>query len=282
MKRIRLTAFIVMLAVIAGACAAAPAGPGKKVPARPAQGDEKSQAQWWGKAPGQQPAARGIVENVGPANIAVKTPQGVKQFAVNDKTRVLVQGKKATIADVKVGMPVGVKLQPVENNVPLALAIIVPKPGCGGEIVSVANNVIVVRDKKQNTECQIVVSDKTKYRSRGYQGTFADLRVGYRAMANGRMDGGKLIADAVEFVPTVAKGTVVAVNGNLITLKAVRQQTIPAQVGSGTVIIVSPRVAPDRKGTLADIKVGTPANMGFHINPNAPASLLWIDLLTGS
>ncbi|MGC8862757.1 MAG: hypothetical protein ACP5R5_08270, partial [Armatimonadota bacterium] len=107
---------------------------------------ETVKPQWWGKPPGERPVVQGVVANVSPTNIAVKTREGLKSFSVNEKTRVMVRGQKGTIADVKVGDPVVVKFQLVTNNVPVAIGVMVPKPGVSGQIVSIQGNVIVVRE----------------------------------------------------------------------------------------------------------------------------------------
>ncbi len=275
MRKFRLLAIVLMAVIAASAVCAAPAKVKKDNTVKPS---------WWGRPPaqpGQKAVAKGVVENITPQSIAVKNQQGVKTFAINEQTRFMVAGKKATINDVKAGDQVIVRFRPVENNVLLALGVAVPKPNCAGQIASIQGNTLVLKNPKTNTECRVVVNANTKYRSRGYQGTLEDLKVGYRAVAAGTPSDAGLVADVVEFVPMVAKGTITAVEGNVVTLKAVRQMTIQGQVSPATFIIVSPRVAPDRKGTLADVKVGTPANIGFHANPNGPVALLWIDLLTG-
>lgn len=271
MKKIRLLAFVLVVVFAAGAAVAAPA----KV-----KNDNTVKPAWWGKAPGPKPVARGVVESITPQVLIIKSEQGTKTFGISEQTRFQVMGKRGAIGDIKVGQTVVVRFRPVDNNVPLALGIAVPKPNCGGQIASIEGNVLVLRDRKKG-ECRVVVTENTKYHSRGYQGTFAELKVGYRAVATGTPSDNGLVADAVQFVPDVAKGTITAVNGNLVTLKAVRQMEIRGQVTNTTVVIVSPRIAPDRKGTIADIKVGTPANVGFHANANGPVTFLWVDLLTG-
>jgi hypothetical protein len=260
---------------------------------------------------------QGVVANVSATNIAVQTREGLKPFTVNEKTKVLVRGQKATITDVKLGNPVVVKFQLVTNNVPLAVGIMVPKPMVGGEIVSIQGNVIIVRERTKpvrpkaaaagrpagrrgthgaavpgvqpapgaepapGVDRRVVVNDNTKYRSRGYQGSLADLRVGYRMHANGTVNGEDLVADDVEFMPAMAEGTVTAIENGVITVKTVRQLTLQLQPSEATAIWVKPRIAPDKKGTMEDVKVGSPANVGYHPTDNAPAPLLWIQVFTG-
>ncbi len=236
--------------------------------------------QWWGKPPGQKPVVRGEVANVSPTNIAVQTPQGLKPFTVDEKTKVRVRGEQATISDVQVGDPVVVKFRLVTDNVPLAVGVLVPKPHVKGRIAAIEGNVIVLRGR--DSEHRVVVTDQTRYVSRGYQGTIADLVIGYGAAAAGTVQGDELIADAIHFRPETAKGTVVATDGDLITVKTVKQLTIDCLGSPATAVLIRPRVAPNQKGTLADIQVGMPVNIGFHRNAEGPCPLLWIDVLTGA
>lgn len=296
MKEVRFM-LIAMVLVFAASC----------LWAAPAKETKGPQAQWWGKAPGPKPVANGTVASVSATNIAVQTKEGVKNFTVDAKTNVRIRGQKATIADVKVGDPVIVHFKLVPNNVPLALGILVPKPGLAGEITAIQGNVITIRERirqprgagagaagrrvkgaKPETqrytlgpEHQITVTDTTKYRSHGYVGSLADLRIGYLITAQGTVTEQGLTADGIQFVPALARGTVTAVNGNAITVKTVRQLELSLEASPATVVLIRPRVGPNQKGTLADIKVGMPADVGFHPVQTGPAPLLWIDLLTG-
>lgn len=277
-KIVALCLACLLAASAAFAAAGAPkAGPR---PAKPAPAGDDAPA-WWGRAPDAPPAARGIVAAISPARIDVQTPQGTRSFAINEQTRISVRGQKATVNDVKVNDPVGVRFKPVENALPLALGITVPKPGVGGEIVSVQGGVVTLRDKT-GVESRVMVTQATKISSRGYEGTLGDLRPGYRATARGEAENDVVTAQQIEFVPAVARGTVVAKNGDLITVKTVRQAELQVQGSAATSVLIRPRVDKNRKGTLADIQVGMPVNIGFHPAQGAPAPLLWIDVLTGS
>jgi len=301
MKITRLVTICLMLLLAAALCAA----------------EEAVAPQWWGGPPGPRPLVQGTVANVSATNIAVNTKEGLKPFTVDDKTKVLVRGQKATIADVKVGDPVVVKFKLVTNNIPLALGILVPKPTVGGEIVSIQGNVIIVRPVGKagrpraaaaarpagrrpagrmhaagvpsaepapgtGAEQRIVVNENTKYHSHGYQGTLADLRVGYRIGARGAMNGQDFVADEIDFAPALAKGAVTAVENGIITVKTIRQLTLQLQPSGATVVLIRPRVGPNVKGTIADVKVGAPVNVGFHPNQTGPCPLLWVDVLTGT
>ena len=237
-------------------------------------------AQWWGRAPGQKPAIAGDVDNVSATRIGIKTPQGVKQFTVDGNTKVFIEGKAAGIGDIKIGDFVRVRFKPVPNGVPLALAIHVPKPGVKGKIASIDGRTFVIKNK-QGQEWHVTTTDQTTYRSHGYQGTFADLRVGYGAAVQGAITGQDVTADRIEFVPAMAKGAVVAKDGDVITVKTVRQRAIVTLGSPATAVLIRPRIGPNKKGALADIQVGMPCNIGFHPNPRGQSPLLWIDLLVG-
>ncbi|MHB9036878.1 MAG: DUF5666 domain-containing protein [Armatimonadota bacterium] len=242
--------------------------------------DSESSIQWWGKAPGEKPVVSGIVANVSQTNIAVKTKNGLKPFTVAEKTAVRVNGRKATIADVKVGDPVIVHFKLVNNNVPAAKSITVPRPSVKGKITSISGDIIVLQTEKG--EVRVLVNPDTRYRSHGYKGTLADLAVGMKTSAQGDINGNEMAAVAVEFAPAMAKGTVMAIEGNIITVKTVKQLNIALEPSPATHVLIRPRVGPNKPGTLADIKVGMPVNIGFHINNNGPSPLLWIDVLTGA
>lgn len=265
MKTLRFVLLCLLLAMTASALTAA-----KKPSASP---------QWWGRAPGQKPAVNGEVANVSPTNIAVKTREGVKPFVVNDKTRVMVRGQRVTINDVKVGDLVHVKFKLVPNNVPLALAIVVPKPAVRGKIVAIEGAVVVLKNKER--EVRVTTTEQTKYRSRGYEGVFADLRIGYWAAAQGTITDQSTVADVIEFKPAMANGAVIAKEGDVITVKTVKQLTIVTLGSAATAVLIRPRIGPNKKGTLADIQVGMPCDIGFHANPQGQSPLLWIDLLVG-
>lgn len=263
MKR-TLTA-IICLALLAGcACLAA----------------EAPQASWWKKAPGQKPAVSGTVANVSAGNIAVQTPQGVKPFTVDPRTKVSVAGARAKIADVKAGMPVTVRFGLVKNNVATATHVVVHKPAYKGQITAIEGNRITLKSKQG--EFQVIVTQATKIGSHGYVGTLAELRVGYGARAQGTIADNVMTADTIIFEPIVARGAVTAISGATVTVKTIKQLSLSLVASDKTAVMVRPRVGPNVKGTLADVKVGSPVNVGFAPVKDGPSQLLWVEVLTGS
>jgi hypothetical protein len=236
-------------------------------------------ANWWGPPPGPQPIVRGTVANLSATNIAVQTEKGLRNFLVNDKTQVRVRGEKASIADVAVGDPVAVKFVLQKNSAPLARAVVVPKPCVKGKVISNDGSLIVL--KGQVDEFRVAVGPDTKFRSHGYVGSAQDVKVGYHAEAAGQLQGNTVNADVVHFIPAVAKGAVVGSEGDIIVVKTIRQIIIKCLPVPGAVVHIKPRVGPNQKGTLADIKVGSAVNIGFHPAKDGPAQLLWVDVLTG-
>jgi len=251
---------------------------------KPPDGKSQPNANWWpGEKPKPGPApnatfAVGTVAAVAATKIDVQMPDGVKTFAVFPKTRVIVQGKNATIADIKPGDAVRVDFK-VVNNVPSAIRIAVPKPNVKGKITAITGGGFTLKTK--DAEFTVNVNGATKFKSKAYVGSLADLQVGFSAAVAGTISGSNVAADIVEFVPAVAKGTVTAVDGNTITIKTVRQASIVTLASQKTAVLVRPRVGPNVKGTIADVKVGVPVNIGYKPIQDGPSPLFWIDVLTG-
>jgi len=267
------TVLLFLLAlIIAAAAFAAPQGKtkGREGVATP---------NWWGPPPNQTPSAAGIVVTVAPDRIALNTKRGQVTFAVTPETKVWVRGSKATILDVKVGDQCRIVFKPVRNGVPIARKIQVPKPTIGGKITAKEGNVLTVVGK--DATFTVTVPPEAKIRCRKYEGTLDDLRVGYGVTVVGAIDGANVLAEAVHFGPPVFKGTVVEVSGNLITMKTIRQKIVTGVVGDKTAILVRPRIGPNKPGTLADIKVGAPVNIGGHLVKGGPMQLIFVDVLTG-
>lgn len=285
MKALKFLAVCGAVLIISNICAAAtqsrvqrPAAAPNQVqkPVVPRQSPD-IEAEWWGPNPGrdQRPIAQGEVKYVDSTRIDIQTRLGLKQFAVNEQTRVVVRGQRASIGDVAPGDIAVVKFQPTANGIPLALGILVPKPRIQGTIGAVEGNVLVVAGPQGRV--RVTLTDETRIMSRGYVGSIADLRVGYRVIVGGEPSA----AVFVEFIPNVAKGAVTAIDGNIITIKLVRQNVLEFQASAATVVTLRPRVGPNVRGTLADVKVGSPVDVGFHGVRGEASPLLWIDVFTG-
>ncbi|MCX6345649.1 MAG: DUF5666 domain-containing protein [Armatimonadetes bacterium] len=280
MKTTRLLAIgMALITASAMSFAARQIGPkvvGAKAPAVRQQGGVDFE--WWGPGPGrlnQKPVAHGQVTSVDAGKLEIQTPKnGLMQFIINAQTKVMVNGKPASIADVKKDDKVLVRFQPVDGGSPIALGVAVPKApavrkaGIRGKITSIVGSVIMIGEQR------VTVNSDTKFRSGRYIGTLADLRVGYQVVVGGDPAAAKVI----EFQPMIAKGAVTEVTVDTITIKTIRQDILQLKPSAATIFMVRPRVGDNHLGTIADVKVGLPVNAGFHADNSA---LLWIDILTG-
>lgn len=237
---------------------------------------------WWHRpVPVAKPLIAGTVASVSSTSIGVQTTAGVKTFAVGPKTKVVVQGKMASINDIKVGDPV--RVHPRKGSVALLAAkIIVPKPAMKGKITALGDNSFTLNNKAG--EFTVSTTGDTRFTSHGlggYQGTFADLRVGFGVAVEGETSGNTIAADWIQFSPLLAKGAVSAVDASTITVKTVKQAAVVTAPSEKTVVFIRPRVGPNKRGTLDDVKVGLPVNIGFTPNKSGTPALLWIEVLTG-
>lgn len=270
--RLRNVALICLVVLLAAAALA-----GQK-PAPPNKGADRGPA-WWGAPPRETPAEMGAVAAVSPTQITLNTAHGQVTFSITNQTKFWVRGKKGSLADVQVGDPCRVVFTPVQGGQAVARRIEIPRPRATGQITAINGNVLTV--KKGDVVWTITVPAEAKIRCRRYLGTLDDLRVGYHVSAAGQMNGKDVIAESVEFVPTVYKGSVLEVSGNQITVKTIRQKVVAGAVTDKTTILIRPRVGPNKPGTLADIKPGLPVNIGGHEVAGGPMQLIFVDVLTG-
>jgi len=249
-----------------GGAAGSAAGPGQAKP------------EWW---PGEGPAARntvvGKVTAVSPTSITLATKRGPQTFAVTEATKVMVRGQKATINDVKVDDSAVVRFAVASDGTRWAKGILVPKPRFAGRISGLSENGFTLAGKEHTWN--VTLAPNARILSRGYVGTFADLRAGYWAAVEGQADGDNITASTVWFRPEVIKGVIEQVNGNELSVKTIRQRVVKVTVTNATAILVRPRTAPNQKGTLADIKPGVAANIGGHVTGQDTMTALWVDLL---
>lgn len=251
----RNTRFALMVLALAFALTSVAAAAAKKpAPAKRARTD--ANIQWWGPAPGPRPWVTGTVAEVGPAAIAVRNRQGVKRFIVTPQTQIRVRGVRAVLADVKVADPVIVKFRLQANNYPLALGIAVPKTQLKGVITAIDGRVVTYKDG--DAVRKFAVSEDTRFTSHGYNGTFADLRVGYRVSVVTQAPADVPSALWVAFLPSWAKGAVTAVDGDVITVKTVQQMELKLQGSAATAVPVRPRVGPNVKGIWLTSRWGSP------------------------
>ena len=239
---------------------------------------------WWGPAPNPTPTVQGVVVNTAPDQITLNLPRGPQAFAVTPKTEIFVAGQSATMADIKLGDPCILRLQVMPQGLPIALRINVPKPRATGMIDAITGNVLTVRDK--DVIWHVTVPDGAKIVCRTYQGTLADLQIGYHVGVSGQFNGTDVVADVVEFMPFMLKGVVTAVDGNQITVATTEQTIVTGVLSDKTMVLVRPRVGDNRPGTPSDIKVESPVDIGGSMSEGGPyqggtMQLLLVDVLVG-
>ena len=230
------------------------------------------------------PVVAGLVASVSADRIVLTTPSGDQGFVITKDTQIMVSGKKAALGDVKVGVRAEVAFLPVEGCPGVALRISVPKPRAAGMIDAITGNVLTVRDK--DVIWHVTVPDGAKIVCRTYQGTLADLQIGYHVGVSGAFDGANVVADVVEFMPIMFKGVVTALDGNQITVATTQQTIVTGVLSDKTMVLVRPRVGDNRPGTPSDIKVESPVDIGGSMSEGGPyqggtMQLLLVDVLVG-
>jgi hypothetical protein len=250
----------------------------------PSRSEGGIQPQWWpGEGPGAGAAANnaaGRVAAVSPTSITLDTVKnGQRTFAVTADTRIMVRGQRSTIDAVKVGDPAVVKFLVASDKSLVARGIMIAKPSVGGKITAVSDGAMTLQGKDGKT-WNVTFTPNTKIVCRRYVGSAADLKVGYIAMVQGEINGDTVQANAIEFTPTVIKGVIQSVSGNTITVMTIRQKTVNVAVTDATFVLVRPRTAPNRQGTLADLRPNMPVNIGGHITGEAAMTAIWVEVLT--
>lgn len=215
-----------------------------------------------------------------PGNIAVNTKVGPLAFGVTAQTVVRVWGQPATIAAVKVGDPVEVKFVVLQDGSRIAVGLAVPKPSVNGMIVAASNGSITLQTLEHTWF--VSIGPNTKILCGGYQGSMADLHVGYTANAEGAISDHNVRADVIHFSPESFKGVVATVNGNVVTVETIKQEMVAVTVTNSTVIHVKPRTGPNYLGTLADIVPNTAINVSGHITGDIAVTALAVELLTSN
>ncbi len=233
---------------------------------------------WWGPAPGAKQVSTGTVQAIASDAIAVKTAKGVRVFAINSQTKVFVQGEKSSVSNIKTGDACGVRYTSLRNNQMLAKAIHIRKTVLKGEVIGVEG--AVVNLKTAQGQISVTTNASTVIHSHTYKGTLADLKSGYRVRVDLDSAVDSPVAKRIQFGPYQARGAVIAADSATVTVKTVNQKTLVLSTSQATGVLVRPRVGPNKWGTLDDIKVGLPVNIGFHRVENG-GQLLWIDVLTG-
>ena len=278
----RVTPFFVVMCVLLAAMGAWALQRANVKPARQPAAD--GQRSWWGPPPDQRPdegpTARGDVQAVGASSITLRTPCGFNTYSVTAETQIIVRGQPGTLADIKVGDQAAVNFDFLPDVTTKARRIRVMQPQAAGQITAIQGNVVTITGRP-NVAWTVNVAPETRIVCRQIRFTLADLRIGYRAVAEGEVDGNNVQARVIRFEPPTVRGAVTQVSDNSIQVKTIEQRLVNGVLTERTGVMIRPRVGPDYPGTRADIKQGMACNMGGHVTQGQPMEVLFVELLIG-
>jgi cell pole-organizing protein PopZ len=214
------------------------------------------------KAHGAKAAAKrlahGVVQSVGSDSVTIKAKKGNPfVIPVDAQTKIVVNGKAATLSDVKVGYIALARLTAAGGPAKVLRAHQAPAPGTivAGKVESVGSDSITVT-KGDGSMVTIGVTSDTKILVDGKAATLADVKAGYRALVRRTSaDGPAAVIRAHEKSQgghkLLVHGVVDSVGSDSITLKGHGAATLTVAVNASTLI----RVA-GQAGSLSDIKAG--------------------------
>ena len=203
-------------------------------------------------------ALHGIVQSVGSSSVTLEAKKGDPvTVQVNGDTKIIVNGKAATLADVLVGYAAEAKLTAAGGPAKVLRAHQVPAPGTivVGQVDSVGSNSITLK-KRDGSTVAIPVNGDTKILVNGKAATLADVETGYRAyVRRTAADGPAAVIRAYEKKEgghkLLVRGVVDSVGTDSITLKGHGGATATIHVTAQTIIRVG-----GQAGALSDIKSG--------------------------
>jgi hypothetical protein len=207
---------------------------------------------------GKAHAVAGVVQAVGSGSITLKLRKGATvTVQVNGDTKIVVNHKPGTLADIKTGYRALVKGKRGEPAKAIH-AFAAPGPGrvVVGKVDSVGSNSITLT-KRNGDSVTVPVNGDTKIRVNGKPGSLADIKSGYRAVVRRTSPDGPAAAirayehHGMGAHKLLVRGVVDSVGSDSITLKGHGGASVTIRV-TGTTIV---RVA-GMAGALSDIKEG--------------------------
>jgi hypothetical protein len=205
---------------------------------------------------GKAHAVAGVVQAVASDSITLKVRKGrTLDVQVNADTKVIVNGKAGTLADIGVGYRALVKgkrghaARLIRAHRPPAAGTVV-----AGRVDSVGSDSITLV-KKDGTSVTIGVDSETKVRVDGEAGALSDIQSGYRALVRRASADGNATAIVAHHARThgrmVVRGIVDSVGSDSITLKGRGGATVTIGVTAQTIVRVR-----GQAGALSDIQAG--------------------------
>jgi hypothetical protein len=197
----------------------------------------------------------GTVQSVGSDSVTLTRKKGGPvTVQVNGDTKIIVNGKAGTLADIQVGYRALAKL-PKAGGSAKVLRAAAPHPGMVvvGTVDSVGSNSITVK-KHNGSTVTIPVNADTRIRVNGKPGSLSDIEDGFRAIVRRTSaDGPAAAIHAYEAKAhkLLVRGIVDSVGSDSITLKGHGAATVTIGVTAQTIIRVG-----GQAGALSDIKAG--------------------------
>ncbi|MDO8684479.1 MAG: DUF5666 domain-containing protein [Armatimonadota bacterium] len=252
--------------------------------ARFAQPTADAQPDWWGPPPKDDreegPKARGIVQAVSDNTITLKTISGFNTYSVTSSTEILIKRKPGVLSDIAVGDIAGINFEYMSDLTTQAKKINAAKPEAAGKITAIAGSVVTITSEG-GVAWEVVTSSDTRVGFNRMPMTFADLRVGYWARAEGLTEGNRVQARMIQLRLPVFRGAVTEISNNAIQIKTIDQRIMNGALSTRTVVVIKPRVGPNTRGTIADIKKGMAVNIAGHLTEGQPIEVLLVELMIG-
>jgi hypothetical protein len=198
----------------------------------------------------------GIVQAVASDSVTLTRKKGDPvTVAVDADTKIHVNGKAGTLADVQVGYRAVARVPKAGGPAKVLRASAVPAPGTvvAGAVDSVGANSITLK-KRDGSTLTIPVTADTKIHVNGKPGSLGDVEQGYRAIVRRTAaDGPAAAINAYQprAHKLLVRGVVDSVASDSITLKHHTGATVTIAVTAQTII----RVA-GKPGALSDIQAG--------------------------
>jgi cytochrome c-type biogenesis protein CcmE len=142
--------------------------------------------------PGGGPGGHGgQVTAIDDATIVVKNQQGsTENIVTTDDTKFTVNNATGSLSDISVGMYVFAKGEMGSSSTFTATEVMAsdkaPQPPAGGQVTSIDDATIVVKNQQGNSQ-NIVTTDDTTFKVNNATGSLSDITVGMYVFAKGEM-----------------------------------------------------------------------------------------------
>ncbi|HEX9415911.1 MAG TPA: DUF5666 domain-containing protein [Gaiellaceae bacterium] len=219
------------------------------------------------------PAVHGIVQSVASDSITLKLKNGNSAtIQVSSDTKIVVNHKPGTLADIEVGYRASVK---GKKGQPAKLIRAYEAPAADtvvhGLVDSVGSDSITIKEKDGDS-VTIAVNSETKIRVNGKPGALGDIEAGYRAIVHRTSaDGPAKALKAYERhgAKSYFRGVVESVGSDSLTVKLRNGSSVTVAVTAATQV----RLAGQGLVALSDLKAGYRVNV-LRASADGPALVI--------